>query len=161
MKKEKERQEPIRKSVHVDCRVEDAFKLFTEGFGEWWPLDSYSETGNEAQTCEMEPWVGGRVFERSRSGEERDWGSVIGWNPPNRVEFTFNPRRPLDDRQTVSVEFAVEADGTRVTLVHSGWPLEGVPVAASVMAMGGAPQLLELLRVCFAAFAAEQVLAAA
>jgi uncharacterized protein YndB with AHSA1/START domain len=144
MKQENEKHEPIRQSVHVDCPVEDAFRLFTEGFGEWWPLASYSESGLEANRCEIEPWVGGRVFERTRSGEECDWGSVIAWDPPERMEFTWNPGRPEDDRQTVDVEFRVEADGTRVTVTHRGWQLDGVAVSMASR---------------FAAFAAEMLVA--
>jgi uncharacterized protein YndB with AHSA1/START domain len=113
----------IQQSVYVDCPIEDAFRLFTEGFGEWWPLASYS-IEEESDGCAIEPWVGGRVFERTRSGEEHDWGFVIVWEPPSRVEFTWNPSA-LHDEQTVDVEFRVEADGTRVTLTHSGWQLSG------------------------------------
>ena len=39
MGNEKETHEPIRQSVHVECPVEDAFRLFTEAFAEWWPGD--------------------------------------------------------------------------------------------------------------------------
>jgi hypothetical protein len=78
MSKPKGQHEPIRQSVHVDCPVEDAFRLFTEGFADWWPLALYSITGDEAETCVIEPWAGGRVLERNRSGEEHEWGSVIG-----------------------------------------------------------------------------------
>ena len=128
MKAGEETRQPVRQSVRVDCPVDEAFRLFTEGFDQWWPLSSYSESGDDAESCRIEPWVGGRVFERTHSGEERQWGSVTSWEPPDRVEFTWNPARPEDERQTVSVEFAVEADGTRVTLTHTGWQLEGVAV---------------------------------
>jgi hypothetical protein len=32
----------IRKSVQVACSVEDAFRLFTEEIGTWWPLATKS-----------------------------------------------------------------------------------------------------------------------
>ncbi|MBZ5610685.1 MAG: SRPBCC domain-containing protein [Acidobacteriia bacterium] len=121
---------PIRQSVRVDCPIEDAFRLFTERLAEWWPLAQYSIAGEEAENCVIEPWPGGRVFERSRSGEERDWGSVTAWDPPEHVQFTWNPGAPADRDQTVDVEFCVEADGTRVTLTHSGWDQAGVEVCA-------------------------------
>ena len=143
MAKAEEKQAPIQQSVLVDCPIEDAFRLFTEGFADWWPLPSYSITGEEAQTCAIEPWVGGRVFERTRSGEEREWGLVSVWDPPSRIELIWHPRTRADNRQTVSVEFCVEADGTRVTLTHSGWHLAGIQACA-----------LET----FAAFASEQIL---
>src|SRR5579864_3820816 len=96
MGKENETLEPIRQSVHVDCPVEDAFRLFTESFAEWWP-------GNDAEERAVEQ------------------GTVTVWDPPEHVEFTWHPASPRDDNQTVTVDFRVEADGTRVTLVHHGW----------------------------------------
>jgi uncharacterized protein YndB with AHSA1/START domain len=135
MEKEKEAHAPIRQSVHVDCPPEDAFRLFTEDFAEWWPLASFSVAGDNAEYCAIEPWVGGKVFERTGSGEEREWGSVTIWDPPSRVEFTWHSRDDVgasrDDDQTVRVDFRVEADGTRVTLTHRGWHRSGVAACMS------------------------------
>lgn len=133
--------EPIRQSVHVDCPIDDAFRLFTESFGEWWPLAAGAKP-------EIEPWEGGKVFERAPSGEERDWGTVLVWDPPRRVEFTWHhfawhPRESRDDDgQTVNVEFSVEADGTRVMLTHRGWQRSGEPVCASGFARFVSEQVL-------------------
>jgi len=109
-----ETQEPIRQSVHVDCPVEDAFRLFTEFFGDWWPA------GGEH---EIEPWTNGKIIERTASGEEREWGTITAWEPPDRLAFTWHPGADADRAGTVEVEFAVEADGTRVTVTHSDWHL--------------------------------------
>ncbi|SPF50334.1 conserved hypothetical protein [Candidatus Sulfopaludibacter sp. SbA4] len=106
--------EPIVQTVWVDCPIAEAFRFFTEGFAEWWPLQAHSIHKEDAERCEIEPWPGGRVFERTREGKEEDWGAVIAWEPPGRLEFTWSPG-------TVEVEFEVEADGTRVTLIHRGW----------------------------------------
>jgi uncharacterized protein YndB with AHSA1/START domain len=127
MPRAKGKHEPIRQSVRVDCPIEDAFRLFTEEFAEWWPLALHSITGDDALSCEIEPWVGGRVFERTRSGEEREWGSVIEWDPPEHLKLTWHPSGAQDRVQTVDVEFHIEADGTRVTLIHTGWDAPGVP----------------------------------
>ena len=147
--------EPIRQSVRVDCPIEEAFQLFTEELAEWWPLASYSMSGEEAETCAIEPWVGGRVFERTRSGEEREWGWVIAWDPPKHVEFTWHPRTRGDSDQTVDVEFQVEADGTRVTLIHRGWHLTGMQACASHA--GSRDQWPEVLKLCFAEFVSAQM----
>jgi uncharacterized protein YndB with AHSA1/START domain len=136
-----EKHAPIRQSVHVDCPIEDAFRLFTERFGEWWPLASFSVSGEDAESCAIEPWAGGKVLERTRSGEEREWGTVIDWDPPRRLELTWHAGQRSGHDQTVEVEFSVEADGTRVTLTHRGWHLAGVET-------------------CFAGFVAEQVMMA-
>ena len=136
MKEKEKNADPIQQSVHVDCPVEDAFRFFTEGFGKWWPLARETKRGKESQACEIEPWVGGRVLERSASGSEREWGAVTSWNPPEGLEFTWNPDGPKDDRQTVSVEFQREAEGTKVTLTHRGWQLAGTAVCISGGASG-------------------------
>lgn len=133
---------PIRQSVHVDCAPEDAFRLFTEGFAEWWPLRSSSVGGNDSEYCAIEPWVGGRIFERTRSGEEHDSGSVTVWDPPDRIEFTWHPGESQDHDQTVTVDFKVEADGTRVTLTHRNWHGAGVVTCASHFARFVSEQLV-------------------
>ena len=122
--------EPIRQSVRVDCPIDDAFRLFTERFGDWWPLALHSTAADEAETCEIEPWPGGRIFERTRSGEERNWGSVIECDPPERLSFSWDTGRPGAPGQTVDVQFSADADGTRVTLIHTGWEAAGVAVCA-------------------------------
>jgi Activator of Hsp90 ATPase homolog 1-like protein len=71
------------------------------------------------------------VLERSPAGLEREWGAVTIWNPPANLEFIWNPGGRKDERQTVSVEFQEEAEGTRVTLTHRGWQLAGVAVCVS------------------------------
>jgi uncharacterized protein YndB with AHSA1/START domain len=159
MPKARERQEPIRQSVRVDCPIEEAFQLFSESFGEWWPLASYSISGDEADSCVIEPWIGGRIFERTRSGEEHDWGSVTVWNPPEHLRFTWDPGGAGDRNQTVDVEFRVDADGTRVTLIHTGWEAPGVAVCS--LATASTDVFLLLLQQYFAEFATQQMLALA
>lgn len=158
MPEKQQKAKPIQQSVHVDCPIEDAFHLFTEGFAAWWPLAVYSIGGKEAETCVIEPWVGGRVFERSRYGEECEWGSVIAWDPPKRLSFNWNPEGIGEGRQTVDVEFEIRADGTEVTLTHTGWQARGVGVCA-------APSYCTevwatALTVFFLEFVAEQILVA-
>ena len=155
MENVEEKHAPIRQSVRVDCPIEEAFELFTEHLAEWWPLASHSVAGEEAETCGIEPWAGGRVFERTRSGEEREWGSVIAWDPPNHVEFTWHPGARDDRNQTVDVEFRVEAGGTRVTLTHSGWHLAGVPSCA--LQETPAAQWPVILEICFREFVSAQL----
>jgi hypothetical protein len=158
MPKAEEKNAPIRQSVHVDCPIEDAFRLFAERFGEWWPLASYSTTGEEAESCAIEPWEGGRVFERARSGEEREWGAVIAWEPPRRAQFRWHPGTDSDKAGTVDVEFSVEADGTRVTLIHSGWHRTGVESCAFGADLKA--QWSGILSDCFGPFVLQQTLVA-
>ena len=126
----KRKHEPIQQSVHVDCPIEDAFRLFTEGFAEWWPLALYSMTGAEAKDCAIEPWIGGRVFERTSSGEEQYWGSVLAWDPREHLRLSWHPGGRENLSQTVDVEFAVEPKGTRVTVTHTGWEAPSAAVCS-------------------------------
>ena len=130
MSREKRKHEPIQQSVHVDCPIEEVFRLFTEAFAEWWPLTLYSIAGAEAKRCFLEPWIGGRVFERTTSGEEHEWGSVAAWNPPEHLRLSWHPGGHDDRSQTVDVEFRTDAQGTQVTVTHTGWETPGVAVCS-------------------------------
>lgn len=123
MAEAKEKHEPIQQSVHVDCPIEDAFRLFTERFAEWFPA-----AGG------IEPWVGGRVFHG-----DRECGAVTVWKPPERVEFTWCPE------SSVHVEFRVDAVGTLVTLTHCGWESGGAEICS--LARFGAYVCSELVAV--------------
>lgn len=138
---------PVRKSVKVDCPQEDAFRFFTEDIASWWPLEKWSISG-EPEACVIEPWVGGRVFERSRSGQEYDWGTVTAWDPPNRLAFTWGDA----GEQQVDVAFIVEADATKVQLTHTAG-FSRPTAQASV-----APTWAAVLERHFGPFIAEQVL---
>jgi uncharacterized protein YndB with AHSA1/START domain len=112
---------PLLKTVHVPCSPQEAFRLFTEEIHQWWPLESHSIHRNDAHFCGFERRAGGRIFERSASGTECDWGRVKTWDPPHRLVFSWHPGRDVVTAQTVEVRFTAEGDGTRVHLTHSGW----------------------------------------
>ncbi len=61
------------------------------------------------------------LFERTPTGEEHVWGSVLVWQPPTRVAFSFHPGRDDKEAQTVEVSFSATPEGTRVILTHGGW----------------------------------------
>jgi uncharacterized protein YndB with AHSA1/START domain len=122
MEKAQPKHAPIEQSVHVDCTPEEAFDLFTESFAEWWPF-----SGN----CQLEPWPGGDLLETTPGGDEIHLGSITDWNPPHRLAFTWHPDPRRDDDQSVTVDFLVEADGTRVTLTHHNWHRAGVETCAA------------------------------
>jgi len=124
--------QPIQTRARVHCPVEDAFRLFTENLAEWWPLASHSLSGDDAESCALEPFAGGRLFERTRSGEERDWGTVTVWDPPHRVAFAWHPGEQYDETQTVEVEFRTDAVGTEVILTHHGWTAQAPQALAAI-----------------------------
>jgi uncharacterized protein YndB with AHSA1/START domain len=119
--------EPVVKTVTVACAPEEAFRYFTADFSMWWPAATHSvvayasEFKDKPAAVIFEPHVGGRIFERTRSGEEHVWGRLLAWEPPALVAFSFHPGREDKEAQRVEVTFFPASEGTRVVLVHSGW----------------------------------------
>jgi uncharacterized protein YndB with AHSA1/START domain len=120
----------IRKSVTVNRPVQEAFRLYTEGVATWWPVTTHSVEEENAETVVLESGEGGRFYERARSGEEHTWGTVLVWDPPNRIVHSWHPGRGEESAQEVEVTFTPEGDGTRVELVHTGWERLGDRMAA-------------------------------
>ena len=122
----------MQKSVRVKGSVEAAFRLFTDGIGKWWPLATHSVCQNDAVACAVEGRVGGRLFERDRTGKEHIWGTVTAWQPPSRVAFTWHPGRAADTAQSVEVKFSDAGAGmTLVELAHTGWAKLGEKAATA------------------------------
>jgi uncharacterized protein YndB with AHSA1/START domain len=122
---------PIRKSVLVQAPADRAFRVFTERFGEWWPLADYSMAVDEelegisATGAVIEGRVGGRVYEVRSDGTEADWGNVLEYEPGARLVLAWKPNRLPHPPTEVEVRFTAEGDGTRVDLEHRGWELLG------------------------------------
>ncbi len=112
---------PVRKSITVPWKPAAAFRRFTNGIAEWWPLASHSLSESAEAGVTFEGRVEGRVYETAPDGTEHLWGTVTEWDPPRRVAFTWHPGRPVDARQLVEVTFQPAGQGSRVDLVHSGW----------------------------------------
>jgi uncharacterized protein YndB with AHSA1/START domain len=118
----------VRKTVRVPWSQEEAFRRFTAGIAGWWPLRSHSVMGQKAETVIFEEKLGGRIYERSPSGEESTWGTVTAWEPPHRVAFTWHPGRDPRRPPDIELRFFPEGGGSRLELVHSGWESFG-PIA--------------------------------
>lgn len=112
---------PVRKSITVPWKPAVAFRRFTDGIAQWWPLTSHGVSGSAEAGVTFEGRVGGRVYETAPDGTEHLWGTVTEWDPPRRVVFTWHPGRPVDTRQEVEVTFQPAGEGSRIDLVHSGW----------------------------------------
>src|SRR5437667_4460795 len=111
---------PLIKSVVIPCSVSIAFTLFTEHLAEWWPLGRFHAAPNP-RDCGVEPWVGGRVYERGADGSLIEWGRVIAWQRPQRCSFTWWLGVDASQAQLLTVAFANVEGGTRVKLMHTGW----------------------------------------
>jgi uncharacterized protein YndB with AHSA1/START domain len=112
----------VKKQIFVRATPERAFQVFTKDLGSWWPLASHHTSKVEAETAVIEPFTGGRWFERGVDGSECDWGKVLVWEPPARLVLAWqlsSEFRPDPQIMTeVEVRFSAENGGTRVDLEH-------------------------------------------
>lgn len=112
---------PIRLSARVRQSTADAFRLFTDGIGSWWPLhEGYSYAGARARDVYLEAFAGGRFYERLTDGDELVVGRVLVCEPPTRIVFTWQGA-DWPAATEVEVLFTAEGDETRVDLEHRGW----------------------------------------
>jgi uncharacterized protein YndB with AHSA1/START domain len=100
--------EPLRLSFHVGCSVEHAFRVWNSGIGAWWPAD-HTLTGQDDLTVVLETEKGGRIYERTRDGDEHDWGEVTVWEPPHRLAYLWHLRRDRAGWDTLLPHFVAAA----------------------------------------------------
>ena len=113
--------EPIRLAFDVPCPPALAFEIWTSGIDGWWPAD-HTVSGDDDATVVLEPVPGGRIYERTRTGVEHDWGEVIAWEPPVRLAYLWHLRRDRSDATEVEIRFEpLGSSGTRVQIEHRGW----------------------------------------
>ncbi|MEL6891208.1 MAG: SRPBCC domain-containing protein [Actinomycetota bacterium] len=109
---------PVIRSAWVARPVADAFAVFTDEIGAWWPVPTHGVFGDRSGGVGFDA---GRLVERAVDGDESIWAEVLDWDPPHRIELDWHPGRGADEATTVSITFTAVDDGTRVTIEHRGW----------------------------------------
>jgi uncharacterized protein YndB with AHSA1/START domain len=112
--------EAVRKTVTVDCTVEEAFRVFTADAQSWWPAGTHS-IYQDVKEIVFEEREGGEVYEVSASGEKGHWAKVVTWEPPNRLVLDWNILEREARGTELEVRFVPSGEGTRVELEHRGW----------------------------------------
>jgi uncharacterized protein YndB with AHSA1/START domain len=114
----------VQRKIVVAAPIEKAFAVFTERFGDFKPPEHNLLGAPIAETV-FEPRVGGNIYDRATDGSECRWATVLVYEPPQRVVFSWNigPTWQLEtERENVSeveVRFTSEsADRTRIDLEH-------------------------------------------
>lgn len=108
-------------SVTINASIGDAFKVFTESFGTWWPA-AYHIGHADMVDGGFEPREGGRWYEKCEDGSECDWGHVLIWEPPNRIVVTWQIngmwQYDPDPEHASEVDIRFTAEGPEVTKVE-------------------------------------------
>jgi uncharacterized protein YndB with AHSA1/START domain len=124
----------VRRHVLVNAPISEAFRVFTERFGDFKPREHNLLQAAIAETV-FEPRVGGHIYDRAVDGSECRWARILVYDPPGRLVFSWDisPRWQLETNpdltSEVEVRFFAEApERTRVQLEHrnldrhgSGW----------------------------------------
>lgn len=114
------------KAVHLKAPIERAFSVFVEQMETWWPATHHiGKTPFVA--IFVEPRVGGRWYEQNADGAFCDWGTVLAWDPPHRVRFSWHlgPEHGQPDwvfdpdmSKASEVEIRFRAEGPNATFVE-------------------------------------------
>ena len=112
---------PVVKTVEVNCSPEQAFRIFTEQMGSWWPAATHSVGRDKVKSVTVECRLGGRVYETLQDGTEHDWGSITMWEPPTGFAMDWSPSATPTANTHVEVHFEPTPTGSRVELIHTGW----------------------------------------
>jgi uncharacterized protein YndB with AHSA1/START domain len=124
----------VRRSILVPAPVAEAFRVYTECAAEWLPA---AHTFLRApQAIVMEPFVGGRFYERGADGTEMTRGTVTEWAPPRRLAVTWRIGpgwQPVFDDEHASVivvEFNPSgSDATEMALTYTHLGRHGTELA--------------------------------
>ena len=142
----------VRRQILVNAPIADAFKVFTERFGDFKPREHNLLKAPIAETV-FEPRVGGNIYDRAVDGSECRWARILVFDPPDRVVFSWDisPRWQIETNpdltSEVEVRFVAETPvRTRVELEHRNLDRHGVEwesVRGGVGNEGGWPLYLQ------------------
>lgn len=114
----------VRHQVLVNAPIGEAFKVFTERFGDFKPREHNLLRAAIAETV-FEPRVGGNIYDRAVDGSECRWARILAFEPPDRVVFSWDisPRWQVETNADLTSEvevrfFAETPERTRVELEH-------------------------------------------
>jgi len=128
--------EPLINTIEVPCGQEEAFRIFVNEMGSWWPLHkrsmSLKAVGKPAKSLQVDPQLGGKIVEIGPDGTEYHWGTIKAIDPSDSVAMDFHMGMPPAQASLVEVTLvALAVDRTRVTLTQSNW--EGFGVMAEML----------------------------
>ncbi len=109
---------PVVRAATVNRSVEDAFSVFTEEIGAWWPLPTHGLFGARSASVEFKD---DKLIERAVDGSETIWAHVVAWEPPHRLVIAWDPGGDGSAPSEVEVVFEPDGNTTRVVVEHRNW----------------------------------------
>jgi hypothetical protein len=106
----------------VNRSPEDAFTIFTDEIGAWWPLPTHGVFGARSGGLRFHD---GHLIETAVDGAETVWADVVDWEPPVRFGLDWRPGSVDGPASRVDISFEPEGAGTRVVIRHHGWEAFG------------------------------------
>ena len=103
----------VHHEITVDVPQARAFALFTERFDDVKPRSHTLLEGLERS--DLEPFVGGRLYDLGVDGSTLVWGTVVACEPPARLVFSWQ----------LTPQFQVEADPSRFSEVEVRFVADG------------------------------------
>lgn len=130
---------PVRREVIVGSDPDLAFRVFTDQIDSWWPMEVHSVHGAGSSVAFRDD----KIIESHPDQPDAVWGSVLTWDPPGLLEFTWHPGGTEDRATRVRVSFSsVGEERTLVRLEHSGWSVYADPEAVRASYDTGWPPVL-------------------
>jgi uncharacterized protein YndB with AHSA1/START domain len=110
----------VTKSIVIDVPLMRAFQLFLDQ-ERWWPAATHHLAEAASESVVLEPFVGGRWYERAPDGRETDWGRVVVFEPPRRILLSWQVssdwRYEPDPARASEIEVIFVAEGRRRTRI--------------------------------------------
>ncbi|MFQ6549808.1 SRPBCC domain-containing protein [Aestuariibius sp. 2305UL40-4] len=97
----------IRKHVSVALPRDEAFRVFVEEIGAWWPKN------RDPEKVRLKPGFGGSLIRETPDGEEEELAKITEWEPGERLVLTWTHG---DDAIELELTFTETAEGTRIDL---------------------------------------------
>lgn len=113
--------DPVVKTRDLPLPPDQAFRLFTERMGEWWPVISHSISQDPGCKVTVEEQVGGRIIETAPDGRQYSWADIIAWDPPHRLALAWHPNPEPEAASIIDIRFEETDSGSLMRLEHRGW----------------------------------------